>query len=154
MSRPRKATSQSPEVFHVSSRFGDRLLARTGPLANVEGPLLTLGQVVIVSTDPLSPGQERFTISGQELAALLSFRERYKSTRGAVDGADVNLRLRGLANLLAAHYGKEGCQLDEDGAYFMSCTLEDLAARLEVSGQMDGYRVGVLTAPTGTTAVA
>ena len=102
---------------------------------------LTLDGVVIVATHGKTPGAEPLVLTGAELARVLSLRERYNNIYHMADDGDVNLRLRGLAELLTGHVGEGVCQLGDDAAYFLSLTLEDLAARLEADSGVDQFNV-------------
>src|SRR5262245_57252755 len=131
MSKVRVApTRPEPQGKPGALRVGDQLIERTGELADVEDTLLTLADIVILGTRADSRGS-RFTITGKELAHLLSF-------RGKSGSLDASLQLDGLAELVSGHI--DDPKLDEAAAYFLTVTLENIAARLEADGRTESFR--------------
>ena len=121
-------------------------------LGRVKPPLLSLEEIVIKRARMTNPGEKPFSVHGTDLARLLSFLEAHNNLAHTLDAGDVNLRLRGLAELLRA----ENYCLGENAAFFVANTLDDLAARLEThhEGDLSAFRVGLLTAAPGKKAVA
>lgn len=105
---------------------------------------LPLDQVVVTATRT-RPYSAPFTIAGKDLARLVGYAEQRGSIGAVVDNGHVNLMLRGLAELLHGH-DENDCRLGTAAAFFVAQALEDLAARLEVGDEADGYVLGI---PTG-----
>jgi hypothetical protein len=55
------------------------------------------------------------------------------------EAGDVNLRLRGLSDLIRGH--TPDCELTSEAAYFIAYTLDDLAAKLEADNRVDAFSV-------------
>jgi hypothetical protein len=111
---------------------------------------LTLDQVAITTTWPGGNHEigARLVLTGEDLARLVSIAEAYPGgAYGLTESGDVNLRLKGLAELISGHYGTDGTRLDKDAAYFLSVTLEDLAARLEAGPASNHYRAALVRTP-------
>jgi hypothetical protein len=105
---------------------------RKALILRVQPPLLDADELVVMDGYDPRPGETSISLHGEDLSRVVSFLAAYPSLAAAVDGDDVNLRLKGLAKLIRGSEGDDS-SFDREVAYFVSNALEDLAARLESS---------------------
>ncbi len=108
-------------------------------------PALTLGDITITRADPGKNCEaSRFKLSGEDLAHVVAVIERLGSARLPNDADDVNLMLRGLAQILG---GSEVRGSEAD--FFLHRILGYFAAVSEVGQQRTDllrYRVTITPA--------
>jgi hypothetical protein len=141
-SQPSTGAPQAARLANVV----DPVVSQRALLERVEVPYLPLDRIVLTTRVVAEEGPGAgyaFSVAGEDLAALLHYVQNLGSVRAAVDDGDVSLRLRGLAELIDAHATDES-RIDNNAAYFITNTLNDLAARLETSKDPGFFRVGVL----------
>src|ERR1043165_1285411 len=127
--KPRKidAATSRPAVVAIP-----REPTRDELMQSIEPPAMTLDDIVIHQRHA-ELGKETLVLTGRELAHVLSLRTRYNNLPHMVENGDVNIRLRGVADLL-----RTAEDLSREGLYFVACALEDLAARLEADDHGEG----------------
>jgi hypothetical protein len=124
--------------------------AERAELANrieASAPLLTLEQLCIVH-NPRYP--TKILVTGAELQRAISYQQHAPE----LDSEDVNIQLRGLAELLAQSRRGDGVELGSNALWFLERTLEHLAARLENSEHTNSYRIALLVQAPDRKAVA
>jgi hypothetical protein len=114
------------------------------PISRAKGPALSLDDIMIATTDTNGHG---LTLSGDDLARVLNFIKAHGGVLAATDDGDVNLQLRGLAELFGSRTGGDchgHVELGEAGAFFLARTLEELAARLETDAHRGDWFAALL----------
>jgi hypothetical protein len=106
-----------------------------------------LEQLAIVETDntgtPIPKGPP--PLSAEELARLINYRRACPTIDAAVGAYNVDMRLRGLANLLRGEFHNLPLANEPDvladTLHFIADVLDDCAARLGPDGQQSSERV-------------
>lgn len=154
--KKRPASTGAPQAARRLTDFVDPVVRQRALLRRVTSPYLPLDDIVLTTRVVAEEGAGAggaFTVTGEDLAALLHYAQKLGSVTAAVDDGDVSVRLRGLSDLIEAHATSESL-IDNDAAYFVANTLQDLAARLETSKDPAFFRAGVLAPAADRKAVA